>query len=168
MDMGKHAPGFTLLEMIIAVSISAILLTIAVPSFSASRLNSQLRASANDLVASVNLARNEALKRNRPVTLCVSNADGSSCAAGNWGQGWVVMMGATPIHSVSAVAQGFRITETTSGATSLEFQSTGVDTTPASFTVCRAAPNLGNQERVVNVDATGRASVRRTTSGTCP
>ena len=172
MNTVQHTRGFTLIEMMIAISIAAILLAIAVPSFSHSQLNSQLRASANDLVASVNLARNEALKRNRQVTLCVST-DGASCTTGNWRQGWAVLVveapgtPPTPIQSVSKTAENFRITET-SGATSLLFQSTGVDTTPARFTVCRATPSVGNQERVVEVDVTGRATVSRTTAAACP
>lgn len=160
--------GFTLIEMMVAISVAAILLAIAVPSFTQSRLNSQLRASANDLVASINLARSEALRRNTTATLCVANDDGTGCAAGNWRNGWIVLAGGNVVHHVGGAAAGFRITETSAGTTSLVFQSTGVDTTPASFTVCRATPSVGNQERVVTVDATGRAVVRRTTTGSCP
>ena len=50
-------------------------------------------ASANDLLASVQLARSEAIKRNVAVTLCAS-ADGTTCAGGGgWEQGWVVREG---------------------------------------------------------------------------
>ena len=97
-----------------------------------------------------------------------ANDDGTGCAAGNWRNGWIVLAGGNVVHHVGGAAAGFRITETSAGTTSLVFQSTGVDTTPASFTVCRATPSVGNQERVVTVDATGRAVVRRTTTGSCP
>jgi type IV fimbrial biogenesis protein FimT len=35
------------------------------------------------------------------------------------------------------------------------------------FLVCRGAPSVGRQERVVSVSATGRPSVKRTQTGSC-
>lgn len=156
--------GFTLIELMVALSISAVLLAIAVPSYSSSRLNSQLRASSNDLIGSINLARSEAIKSGAAVTLCAS-ANGETCG-GAWNQGWIVLRGADLLHTVSAIPTGFHLTET-SGTTTLLFQSTGVDATPASFTLCRSTPDVGSQERVVSMDATGRAFVQRTTAGVC-
>lgn len=160
----SSAQGFTLIELLIALSIAAILLAIAVPSYSGSRLNSQLRASANDLIGSINLARSEAIKGGATVTLCASS-NGQTCG-GAWNQGWIVLRGADVLHSVSAVPTGFQLTES-SGTATLLFQSTGVDATPASFTLCRSSPNAGSQERVVSMDATGRAFVKRTSAGVC-
>jgi type IV fimbrial biogenesis protein FimT len=156
--------GFTLIELLIALAIAAILLAIAVPSYSGSRLNSQLRASSNDLIGSINLARSEAIKSGASVTLCASS-NGQTCG-GAWADGWVVLRGADVLHTVSAIPSGFHLTEA-SGTATLQFQSTGVDATPAVFTLCRSNPNSGSQERVVSVDATGRAFVRRTTAGLC-
>lgn len=165
--MGKRTAsdlGFTLIELMIALAIAAILLAIAVPSYSGSRLNSQLRASTNELIGSINLARSEAIKAGATVTLCASS-DGATCG-GAWNQGWVVRRGADVLHSASAIAAGFRITESSGNATLL-FQSTGVDATAAVFTLCRSSPTVGGHERVVSLDATGRAFVRRTTTGSC-
>jgi type IV fimbrial biogenesis protein FimT len=156
--------GFTLIELLVALAIAAILLAIAVPSYSGSRLNSQLRASSNDLIGSINLARSEAIKGGAPVTLCASS-NGHTCGGG-WNDGWVVLRGADVLHSVSAIPSGFHLTES-SGTATLQFQSTGVDATPAAFTLCRSNPNAGSQERVVSMDATGRAFVRRTSAGVC-
>ncbi|MFC4307619.1 GspH/FimT family pseudopilin [Steroidobacter flavus] len=156
--------GFTLIELLVTLSIAAILLAIAVPSYSGSRLNSQLRASSNDLIGSINLARSEAIKGGTSVTLCASS-DGLTCSGG-WGNGWVVLRGADVLHTVSAIPAGFQLTES-SGTVTLQFQSTGVDATPAVFTLCRSSPSVGSQERVVSMDATGRAFVRRTSLGAC-
>ena len=156
--------GFTLVEMLVAISIAAILLAIAVPSYNGSQLNSQLRASANDLIGSMNLARSEAIKGGTAVTMCAS-ANGETCG-GAWNEGWVVLRGADVLHSVSAIPSGFRLTEF-SGTATLAFQSTGVDATPAIFTLCRSTPAAGPQERVVSMDATGRAFVKRTATGSC-
>lgn len=165
--MSQRTPpdgGYTLLELMIALSIAAILLAMAVPSYSGSRLNSQLRASANDLIGSINLARSEAIKSGSTVTLCASS-DGATCG-GTWSQGWVVRRDADVLHSQSALPAGFRITESSGNATLL-FQSTGVDATAAMFTLCRSSPTAGGQERVISMDATGRAFVKRTTAGSC-
>lgn len=162
--------GFTLVELIVAISIAAILLAIAVPSYSGSQLNSQLRASANDLIGSINLARSEAIKRGKTVTLCASS-DGENCG-GAWHQGWLVLREAdglheaVVLHTVSAIPAGFRLTESSGNATLL-FQSTGVDTTAATFTLCRSIPSAGSQERIISMDATGRAFVKRTSTGVC-
>lgn len=160
----SSAHGFTLVEMLIAIAIAAILLAIAVPSYNGSRLNSQLRASSNDLIGSINLARSEAIKGGSAVTMCAS-ANGETCGGG-WNQGWVVLRGDDVLHVVSAIPTSFRLTEL-SGTASLQFQSTGVDATPASFTLCRSRPEPGPQERVVSMDATGRAFVQRTARGSC-
>jgi type IV fimbrial biogenesis protein FimT len=85
----KHSNGFTLIEFLVAAAIILILLTTAIPSFvdlvRANRLSTQL----NYFVTAVNFARNEAIKRNVRVTLCVNR--GGDCDAGkHWEQGWLV------------------------------------------------------------------------------
>jgi len=157
--------GFSLIELMVSISVLAILLSIAVPSFRDASLSSQLRSSSNDLVASTHFARSEALKRNTVVTLCVSS-DGTTCGAGGWEQGWIVVAGATLLNYHAATPSGLKITDS-GGATTLAFQPTGIGATPASLTVCRAAPSAGPQERVVTIDASGRAHVRTTMTGIC-
>lgn len=157
--------GFTLIEMMVAIAVATILSMIAVPSFRNASLSSQLRSSANDFVASANLARSEAIKRGTAVTMCVS-ADGSSCTAGGWEQGWIVLSGTTVLQHESAAPSGFKMSATGSVA-SLSFQPIGVGATAATLIVCRATPTVGSQERVVTLDATGRAWLRITTNGVC-
>jgi type IV fimbrial biogenesis protein FimT len=141
------AAGFTLIESMVAVSLMAVLLMIAVPSFNNAALGSQLRASANDLAAAAFLARSEAIKRNAVVTLCMSE-DGESCSiSGGWEQGWAVMLAGAPLQQFKAAPAGLKIT---------------------AFTVCRATPSVGREERVVTIDATGRPWVKRTASAACP
>lgn len=170
--------GFTLIELMVTIAVMAVLLGIAVPSFNDALLGNKLSSHANSLVASINMARSEAIKRNRRVTLCAS-ADGATCAtSGGWEQGWVVQYdadnnscdAASPnwkgIYRQQALSSGLKISETDSKRT-LCFEPTGVGSTSATLTVCRATPSAGGQERVVSITATGRASVKKTTAGAC-
>jgi len=171
----------TLIELMVTIAILAILLGLAVPSFNDAMLSTKLSSTANNLIASTHLARSEAIKRNGQVSLCVST-DGATCTAGNWEQGWIVEcptndnLSCNPagantlvLQTQSAAPNGFRISDT-GGATSLIFLATGgVQAAPHTLSVCRATPSVGTQNRVVNIIATGRASVS-TTNGiiACP
>lgn len=155
--------GFTLLELMVTLAVAAILLGIAVPSLGDATLGGKLAASANDLVAGVAMGRSEAIKRNAVTSLCVSS-NGTSCGSGGWEQGWIVISGSTVIQKHPAAPTGFKVT---SSVAKVDFQPTGVGNTQATITVCRSAPSAGYQERVVNVSATGRAYVSKTTTGTC-
>jgi type IV fimbrial biogenesis protein FimT len=185
--------GFTLIELMVAIMVLSILLGIAVPSFRDAALGSRLTGYANDLVAGVQIARSEAIKRNAPVMLCASE-DGETCGTdAGWEVGWIVA--AAPrdeprldadgnpvldddgepiidtlfdvlLQRQAPLAGEFRVSAA-GGLEALVFQPTVVGVTPASFTVCRASP-VGKQERVVTVTASGQTSVTRTTAGACP
>lgn len=158
--------GFTLVELMVVITVLAILLVIAVPSFDGIRLSSRLSAYATELMAGSQLARTEAIKRNAPVTMCVSS-NGTSCSgSGGWELGWIVVSGTTVIRQQPPAASGYKLSEA-GGVTSLTFEATGVGVNQASITVCRLSPSAGSQERVVKISATGRASITRTTLGTC-
>lgn len=169
------ARGFTLIELMTTVAVLAILLAIAVPSFSDSILSSRLSSYASDFVASTHVARSEAIKRNGRVSICVS-ADGASCIAGNWSQGWLVFHDADSndikattealIERRAALFEGFSMTST--GGAILRFDPTGAGSTATTMTVCRKTPSAGSQERVITVSVTGRTSVDKTTIGVCP
>ena len=158
--------GFTLIELMVAITILGILLAWAVPSFKDASLSSRLTAFANDLVASAQIARSEAIKRNAPVTLCRST-NGTTCAgSGGWEDGWIVLSGTTVLQRHAALPSDFRIAQGTFGA--LTFPADVVGATAATFTVCRDTP-IGKQKRTVRVTASGGTSVARVDGATtCP
>ncbi len=90
------ARGFTLIELMIAITVAAILLTIAIPSFTATINRNRLATAANELVTSLQLARMEAVRRGGRVVVCASadvSAANPTCAAGSWEQ-WITFVDA--------------------------------------------------------------------------
>ena len=76
--------GFTLVELMIGVALLAILLGMGMPAFRSFILEQRLRATGSDLRVALTLARSEAVKRNREVTLRRTDvADG-------WSKGWII------------------------------------------------------------------------------
>ena len=85
--------GFTLLELMVTVSIVAILGALAAPSFQTMIQANRTRTVANELMATLNLARSEAARRGQPVSVCRSS-NGSSCASSGtgWDNGWIAFV----------------------------------------------------------------------------
>lgn len=82
--------GLTLIELMITISILAILMALAVPSFQSMIASSNLSSATNDLTNTLAQARSNAIRRGARVTVCKS-ANGTQCATtGNWEQGWIV------------------------------------------------------------------------------
>ncbi len=83
--------GFTLIELMIAIAVAAIVLTLGVPSFERVIERNQLTANINEFVASLNYARSEAIRRNQRVSICHSS-DSSSCSGTDFEDGWIIFL----------------------------------------------------------------------------
>ena len=90
--------GFTLIELIITITIVGIMVALAAPGMGTIIKNQRLTAQANDLVADLNLARSEAVKRATWVTICKTanpNASSPACdttASNQWTAGRIVFV----------------------------------------------------------------------------
>ena len=85
-----HPRGFSLVELLIVTTITAVLVSLAMPSIGA-MLSAQKSASiTNRFLSSLHLTRGEAIKRNGRVVMCKS-ANGAQCTtSGGWEQGWLL------------------------------------------------------------------------------
>lgn len=75
-----HSRGFTLVELMVTVAVIGILALVAVPSMTSMISNSRLRGQTEEVTASLQLARSEAVRRNQRITACASGS-GVACAA---------------------------------------------------------------------------------------
>jgi prepilin-type N-terminal cleavage/methylation domain-containing protein len=89
----KKQKGFSLLELMVALAVAAIMSTVAVPALRSFIQNSNALAQANELVTALNYSRSEAVKRRMPVVMCAFNTAQNSCATSSvpWDEnGWMV------------------------------------------------------------------------------
>jgi type IV fimbrial biogenesis protein FimT len=93
------ASGFTLIEVLVVLTISAILLAVGVPMFNGSIARARASDAANTLLSALELARSEAIRRGINSTVCrvvdpaapaCSNAAAGNFVAGDWAAGWAV------------------------------------------------------------------------------
>lgn len=84
----SQAKGFTLVELMTVIVVVAILLAVAFPSFQGSLRSNRVATATNALLASVALARTEAIRSRARGVICTS-ADGAACG-GDWNSGWLV------------------------------------------------------------------------------
>ncbi len=77
--------GFTIVELLVTVALISILISIAAPSFVTFQRNAELTSFTNSMMAAINSARGEAMKRGRYAM--VMPADDS-----NWSSGWKVFV----------------------------------------------------------------------------
>jgi type IV fimbrial biogenesis protein FimT len=85
--------GFTVLEVMVTLSLIAILAAIAVPAMADFIRNNRMNTSARQLDADMILARREAIKRNTRVLICPKGATAGKCGTATttaWTQGWLV------------------------------------------------------------------------------
>ena len=86
--MPNRDQGFTLVELLITLSLLAIVANIAVPAFEGLIVRNRQQALMEQVAAVLNNARAEAILRHRTVEICGSS-DGETCSA-SWSSGWLV------------------------------------------------------------------------------
>ena len=174
--------GFTLVEMLVALAVAAVLLAVAIPSFAAISRFTTLSSASNVFLSGLYLARNEAIKRNSRVVLCKS-ADGNMCtASGGWEQGWIVFHDANNngtredaeaiIRREATLTTSLRLTGNMHVARYVSFAPTGGTRLlgggfqAGTLTLCHQSAE-GAEAREIILNAAGRPRVQKTRVAHC-
>jgi len=162
MAHGKQR-GYTLIELMLTLTVLSVLLGLAIPSFRDMVRNNRITAQTNEFVGSLNFARSEALKRSNPVTACASD-DGATCSGDNdWSTGWVVFADVNAnglldnaevaLQTWPAIDGGITLSATTRPF--VRFGATGVSSGSETFALLKPGCT-GNFAREITVGTTGR------------
>lgn len=179
-----RACGFTLVELMTAIAVAAILVMIAVPSFRHLILSNRLTTSANALVDAINTARMDAIKLNATTQFCGSTATtntsdtlGAACGTAA-GAVYALPQSASTASQVRAAPPGVTspVQYTSAGVTAIRFSGAGYGYTPSAGSntlyganiavICTSQLSSGNR-RIVSMTAGSIVAVASST-GTCP
>jgi len=155
--------GFTLLEVLTSLAVASILLTAAVPAMQDFIIRNRMSTEVNTFVASLYLARSEAVKRLRNVSLCPVKSDGDcDSSSQDWEQGWKVYYtdpasgSEVVLQQNPALPSRFRIIGNQSG---FDYDPTGqlaIPTTAGTYIFC----DTGGIAQARNVVVSGEGRVR--------
>ena len=169
--MGRRTAGFSLIELMVTLAVAAVLLALAVPSFTSVINSSRLTSTANELVSAMQLARSEALRRNTQVRVCRS-VNGTSCAgAGQWTRWITLVVSSDEVLRDSSTKPPLQVT---SGTAQITFHADGLARNGGGLlandlVVCIPTTRPEENQRVVNMLAGSRVAVSRLDgAGACP
>jgi type IV fimbrial biogenesis protein FimT len=165
MIMRRKSDGFTIIELMITILVLAVLISLGAPNLYQMIVNNRLTTEVNSLVAGLQYARSEALRRNTVVTIGASSTD--------WSSGWNVWIDTdadnavdgteTLLRSQNSQASGYTIEPPSSVTTSpaaLRFNANGTiaNASPLVMEVCKS----GSVGRVVTVSMVGQVQTSNT------
>ena len=159
--------GFTLVELIVALAIVAVLITGIAPAFNNFIQQIRLINATNALHYAMNLARMEAIKRNGRVDLIAHN--------GSWKNGWVIVADNESIFSHEALHNDIRIDSTFKNKkkSAIAYNGSGhtrTDTNNNSPQFGTLRLSIGKNSRLIAVNFLGRIKVcnpATAAAGTC-
>lgn len=149
--MQRKSSGFTLIELMVVVTVLAIFAAIGLPSFRELIASQKVKDAASTLQTALLLTRSEALKRNTSIAL-------APVAANQWNAGWRV---SNPADGSILSAYAAFSAVTISGPSSVIFQPSGRTSGSGTFKFSQA--NGTNIVRCVSISLSGVPSV--STSG---
>jgi type IV fimbrial biogenesis protein FimT len=174
----RREQGFTLIELILVIAITAILARLAVTSFSNSIHNNRVLTYTNGLLSGLTLAKNTAIQRGNYVIMCATDDPTASTPAcgTNWASGWLVYY-STTTTGTPTTANLIKTGDSSSGsvatsgtaAAKIVFTSRGTvynNTTDVTIIANATSCTSGKDKQItITLGYVGRTN---TTAGTCP
>jgi type IV fimbrial biogenesis protein FimT len=147
----RSTAGFTLVEILVVLTLVGIMMGLAVPSFRNFIGSQRAKSASYELVTSLLLARSEAIKRNADVTITPSTAN-------TWTSGWSVASASTTIQAQDEFTN-ITVTTTPTTLANVTFKGTGRPAASAKWEIASATTT-----RCVKLDSAGFPSA---TTGAC-
>ena len=157
--------GFTLPELLVAITIVSVLIIFAIPSFNSAIRSNRLTTCSNEFITSLSFARTEAIKRGRHVVLRKTGA--------NWENGWQVFVDvdrSTPakenvidtgtdieLKVYSALPANFTLRGNNNFVNFIRYQPDGTSNQIGSFAVCHNEEISG--AKLITVNSVGRTRI---------
>lgn len=178
----RNCSGSTLVEMLVVLLIALVLAVQATPSLTHLLASARLRWVAVTFYSHLQLARNEAIKRNSREVLCPSSNGQQCLALGNWGQGWIVFNdandnaqrdpGETIIAVQSALHESVRFAGNTNVAKYVSYAGDGSSKLASGafqaghFTICTASA-VTTDARLIYLSKVGHARMVKNSVAQC-
>jgi type IV fimbrial biogenesis protein FimT len=160
-----HSAGFTLLELLSAITIILIIFGIGIPVLKATVTRNRLTTSINALAGTLAYSRSEAIRRNQQVVVCKSTTGTECTRQGDWRVGWLVYVDMNQNRSLDGVetilgshrlAEKIQVDYRAFGSRHyLTYRPSGTTRTNGTFTFCD--PAYPEAARSLIITKTGRA-----------
>src|SRR5690554_3232759 len=156
----KTQLGFSLLELMVTLTIAGILAAIAVPTMQSIITNRHADKLASELQLDIMYARNQALSVSKAVTM--------KPLSNSWDNGWVIEQDGNTIRQKGSASNPIakktgEITSTYTTATPLTFDKKGQSAATGTFTI-NVADCTGNRKRTLQINSIGQLM---TTNASC-
>jgi type IV fimbrial biogenesis protein FimT len=186
LNVYSHTPparggGFTLVELIVTLTVAGILSTFAIPQFFQIIRAQGISSQVNEFVTDINFARSEAIKRAVNIGVCPGTT--TAGCTGTWNGGYIVFVdadgdnawsaGETVLRAREALASGYAITASAttpiivfSGSGALSVTAANTVVGAGTYAFCRNGVTTAGKQ--VSLQGLGRVSLLATPpSGSC-
>lgn len=150
----RGVAGFTLIELMVTLSVVAITLAVGVPSFQGIVSDNRLSSAANGLIGAINIARSEAIKRGRSVAITPTGTD--------WNDGGTIAV-VTPAETIKSFSASTGITISMASAAYTFLPSGFVSLAAAEELMVCDSGRTGETGRKISISVSGRVAVEPAT-----